>query len=467
MNGITAITLTAEQESSVWRMAAEPTNAALNTSGLGVGKTVVALEVAKMRNAQTILIIAPLGTRLGWKVTAERQQMNHEFYWIKTDKNKEEYLTLLKNGVKGIFFVGTEMFMRLGWEGKKRTKTWSTINPDMIVFDESHKASNRSTKTYKTLQLQTGENHLTGGFKLAMSATPSGNRFEGAWAIPRWLWPDDNVVPRSYDLWVGRWAATEYDPFSFSHKKIVGEKNPGEWYNSLPCRIHLEAEQKQVVTEERFVELTSKQRKIYDDLENDYVAWLGENPMVAELPITMRIRQRQTTLAEPIIDEEGTVSFADGAKSSKTVEVLNILENDIDGEHALIFSDSIKYNRGVLIPALVETGLKVGVWDGGVNQKDRETVKQQFINGDIQVIVATIPALAEGVDGLQAVCRNIIWVTRSENGVLNEQATGRIVRQGQKCVVREFVLTALDTHDQGSYKSLTDEALQRRLSVSR
>ena len=454
-----------EQLSAIWRMAYEPTCAALNTSGLGTGKTMMALEVAKVRGADVLLIIAPLGTRLGWKVTAQRQGMDHDFYWIKTDKNKDDYLSKLKTRQKGIYFIGIEYFVRLGWNGKTRDKLWSLVYPDFIVVDESHKASNRSTKTYKTLNLMTGDNFLKGGFKIGQSATPSGNKFEGAWAVPRWLWPDDDVAPRSYHLWVGRWAKTEYDPFSFSHKKVVGEKVSGAWYDSLPCHVHIEAPEHDIVREERYIELTPRQRKIYDDLEDQYLAWLGDNPLNVELPITLQLRQNQTTLAEPIINDDGDVDFSETSKSSTVDEILTIIKDEIDEESALIYSNSRKFNQNVVIPKLRKAGYSVEGYDGSVPHGEREEIKKRFISGETKYLVVVIAAGGTGIDGFQHATRNVIWANKDLNGVNNEQASGRVARQGQTRTVREFTIVAINTRMEGSYKSLADQEIERRRSL--
>lgn len=493
--------LDSEQSAAVWRAAYEPTNASLATSELGSGKTLVAVEIAKNRGADTNLIIAPLGTRPGWEHTFARQGMDQPFYWIKNDKNRDEILMKLRKNEPGIFFIGIEYFVRLGWkrtpilDGKgvqnrksngelmwdvKRDKLWNLVYPDFIVLDESHKGSNRGTKTFKALQLQTGENYLNGAYKHAMSATPYGNKFQNAWSIPRWLWPDDDIVPRSFDLWAGQWAQIEYDPFSFSHKKIVGEKNPGAWYDSLPCHIHLEAPPIEVVEydpvtkepgviyvirDERLIELTPKQRKIYDALENDYLAWLGDNPLVVELPITLMIRQNQVSLGEPTILDDGVVSFDENCKSSTMDEITSIIQNDIDEESAVIFSASQKFNEKVVVPRLKKLGYAAETYDGTLSDKKKNAARERFASGETKYLAVVIEAGGTGLDGFQHATRNVIWASKSLNGVSNTQATGRVPRRGQEKTVREFFITRVDTRDEESYNSLAMQELARRRSL--
>ena len=185
-----------------------------------------------------------------------------------------------------------------GWEGGKvRSKTWAK-SPDLVLFDEVHRAQNRNSKTHKTLK------QVTGGFKLAMSGTPTGNKFEGAWAVTRWLWPDE--ITNSFHIWVTRWCSTEYDHFAPGNRKVVGEKEPGAFFNWLPCYVRIESELDVSLDEEiRYVELSAVQRKAYDQLEKSMITWVEGNPLVVEFPITLRARLRQASLGMFSVDEAG------------------------------------------------------------------------------------------------------------------------------------------------------------------
>jgi superfamily II DNA or RNA helicase len=91
----------------------------------------------------------------------------------------------------------------------------------------------------------------------------------------------------------------------------------------------------------------------------------------------------------------------------------------------LIYTYYIEGIDRLLREALIEDGWKVGFYTG-----DDKTGKDAFINGDLDVLIATA-AIGTGVDGLQHVCNRLIvnvlpW-TRAEY----DQLLGRIYRQGQ------------------------------------
>jgi SNF2 family DNA or RNA helicase len=133
----------------------------------------------------------------------------------------------------------------------------------------------------------------------------------------------------------------------------------------------------------------------------------------------------------------------------------DILKNRIDDEPALILTDSKKFANVICarIPGAVP-------WHGDISQAQRQKNKEQFISGDVKYVVAVISAIAEGVDGLQHATRNIVWASRSDNRILNEQAMKRVHRQGQTRQVRSFDIVALDTYDSGVLTYQLSKALQ-------
>ena len=441
------ITPTPEQEDAIVKMVWESSGAVLNASTMGAGKTVKAVEVVRRRDDKVVLLIAPLGTRLGWKTTFERQGVELPFRWLNSTKEGKANLQAWEHAQEGIYFVGTEYFVRLGWVGKKRTNTWA-YEPDIVLFDEAHRSQNRHSKTYKTLK------QIKAPMKISMSGTPTGNNFSGAYAVTKWLWPE--TIENSFYVWRDRWCETEYDYFDPSGKKIVGEKNPGSFFNALPCYIRLESElDVDLVEEQVLVELSATQRKAYEKLEKDMILWVEDNPLIVEFPVTLRTRLRQATLGMFSVTDEGDVVFKDNCKSSKIEALEDILKNRIDAEPALILTDSRKFADVICarVPGSVP-------WHGEVSQAQREKHKAQFIAGEVKYIVAVISAIAEGVDGLQHATRNIVWVSRSDNRILNEQVMKRVHRQGQKQQVRSFDIVALDTYDSGVLSDQLSKALE-------
>jgi SNF2 family DNA or RNA helicase len=135
--------------------------------------------------------------------------------------------------------------------------------------------------------------------------------------------------------------------------------------------------------------------------------------------------------------------------------MFDVLQNDFDNEPALILTDSRKFADVVV--ARLDGAV---AWHGEVSQKDREVAKQKFMAGEVKYLVAVISAIAEGVDGLQHATRNVLWMSRSDNRILNEQAMARVYRQGQSRQVRSREIVAVDTYDLGVLSSQIIKAIE-------
>jgi SNF2 family DNA or RNA helicase len=365
----------------------------------------------------------------------------------------------LKTGVAGWYLISPEFFRKMYWGG---------MPVDFAVFDEAHRASNRKSKTAVALH------SLKAKGKLAMSGTIAGNRVEGFYSIIRWVYPD--VAGRSYWSWVDKYMSTKMD--FFAGKQPDGEKTPGIIVDSIPCYVRhlkrekccalhpkgIDSELPPVTFEQRTVQLSAEQKRIYKKLEKDLLVWLGENPLVVEVPVAMRVRLRQITLGVPTLLDDGSVDFMEDCKSSKLDEFFEIISDSPDGEPMLVLTHSQKFAR-VTVKRLQKAGFVAVEWSGAVSQKVRDGYLEDFIAGKIQFIVAVISAIGEGTDGLQEACSTVVWLSKDDNRILNEQASGRLDRQGQKGSVISYEIIAEDTYDEGQLSKLVRDQLAMNTSL--
>lgn len=442
------LTPTPEQEAAIQATVNEPTHAALNASDLGVGKSLMAVESSLRMNAKQTLISAPLHTRYGWQDTYLNQG-GTDFRWINNaNKSGREALQDFEWGRPGAYFIGRELFRLKDWEGMK---------PDLYIADESHSFSNKKSRAFKTNM------RLKAGYKIAQSATWYGGSWENAWTSARVLWPDRqepfDIADRSHYRWMERWCKTEYDPFAYNHKRVVGEKNPGEFANALPLYINLRSDQIEPQVIPIYIDLSPRQRKLYDQMEKDALSWLRSNPLVAELPPVKRARLRQITLAECDVDNDDVVHFPDDAHSS-TIDALKELLDDLQGEQVLLGTDSALFARlaAKRIPG-------VFAWTGDAKEDEREVAKARFINGDLRCIIATQAAIGEGTDGLQFASHIIVEASKADWGLLNQQFIGRLNRRGQAKRVLDYQIICRDTLDDEQSNSLLSQELAARQSM--
>lgn len=422
---------------------------------VGGGKTLIAIEVAKRMKTTTNFVIAPKGThKRAWEQTILRQIPEATVRYINSSKEGKRAFVDLEKGKAGWYIISPEFFRKFHWVG---------ITPELAVFDEIHRASNRKSTTSKMLHT------LKAKRRIGMSGTIAGNKVEGFWSIIRWIYPE--VAGRSFWNWVDAYCETKMD--HFAGKVVSGEAYPGAIVNTIPCYIrHLKREQccefhpkgidselPAIQTEVRTVELSPDQKRIYKKLEKDLFVWLGENPLAVQVPVATRIRLRQITLGVPIINEDGVVDFAEDCKSSKLDELFSILGDHPEGEQMLILTHSQKFAT-ITTKRLKKAGHTAFEWSGTSSQSTRDKALEAFIAGDIQFIVAVISAIGEGTDGLQEAASIVVWLSKDDNRLLNEQASGRLDRRGQKKSVISYEIIAEETYDEGQLSRLITDQLK-------
>ena len=426
--------------------------------------TVCTVELVKRLDAKTVLLIGPLNVDKAWKTTFENQGVDLPFVHINSTKAGLQAFADLKARVPGIYYIGREFFALSGTDKKRKDGTyarkarwsWASVKPDVACWDEAHSASNRKTASADALR------PLKAGYKVALSATPAGNKFQGFWAVTRWLWPEQ--IPKSFWKWADEWAVVE--PDEYTYKKVTGEKNPGAFVKSLPCYVKLEANLQEPLVKRFECPLTPEQRKQFDELKKQAMTWIDNNPLVADLPITLKIRLRQATLAEMNLEvgDDGTerVYFDLDAPSSKIDTIEQIIAANPD-ENLLILTDSQRFAEVAahrLAPCAVE-------WSGKTSKQERQDILETFGRpGGPKYIVGVIPALAEGVDGLQHHARIVVWCNKSTNNLLNIQASGRLNRTGQKHRVTSVELVAPNTLDTAEIDWLNVTAAEMKASLT-
>lgn len=476
--------------------------AAILAGQLGSGKTNVAVEVTRRMGwaDKVILLACPVkGTRVGWIRTFKQAGFTGDIKFLE-NKTKENFEDLL-DGVPGLYIIERSYLAGAASVRGKREPliAWNKAKRvDYALFDESHFASNRQSAAFRHWS------HIKPkSIKMAISGTWFGNRFEGAWAVTRALWP--SLIDKSFWRWVDTWSRKTFScPHCYIEledgdaglcprcygtitarniiRGIDAETHPGSFAESLPAYYYWEPDldeddpaRASTLKHPLFVELSPKHRKAYRQMENQALAWLEDNPLEADVPISQHTRLRQLSLGYLSVEETGDfdedgvpeqrVWFEDNAESPK-IDALNEFIADHPDENLFVVTDSRIFAE--ILPGRLKTKGGVTLWTGATKHSERErTLSEWGTRGKGNVLVATIPSIAEGVDGLQHVCNTIVWLNKSTNGLLNEQVLGRLKRRGQKNRVLEVEITAVETKDEPDNNRLDRTLTDRRSSMGK
>lgn len=454
----------------------------IQTGGMKTSLTTFAIRDS---GASRVLISAPAQTmRSAWVPTVadilgvEAREIGNR------TKAMQSALADFELGLSGVYMVTPQLLAR-----KSTDKSmWAG---DMLVLDESHelmspgKTGQRAISgyTYK----ESGESLARFfGARMALSGTAFRNKFEYAWSYGRFLWwwldARDELAYHNHYQWkqdrMTSHAVYRKNPRTGEAEAVKVfdlEKDSGKWINEAPCAItHLKRERcckfhprgfmplNEPVIQHETIPLLPAQKKAIKELEDMAVTWLDEHPLVSELPITTATRIRQVTLGVPTLipvgDGDYEVTFADDCPSPAIDWLLELLEWEIEGETCLVWTDSQKF-ASVVTKRLNSAGVKAFEYSGAT-RKDRDDNAARF-GSEFRVMVGVIAAGGTGLDGLQRVCNNSVYLNRSLDETLNEQSDGRDDRPGQERQVMRWFL-----HDDlGLSEGRFNEAIEKRLQL--
>jgi hypothetical protein len=454
-------------------------------AGMGSGKTVVSVEVILKSRPKRVLIVGVRDAYSQWAATLKEQQTGPEKDKLKlhriisTTQIGRDNLAKLVDGEDGLYYVGMEMLRAQDWETvsetspvhpdikaalgdavgdftipEKRAKQSHTFasmrTVDLLISDEAHRHSNQKAKALKTIET------IPALAKIALSGTFFGNKFENAWALTLWLWTKKIIGAKGVfeAKWCVKVPVMSKDgmrqirtPGGFPVSKIMGEREPGEFVKTLPCYVFIATPIGPVPAPEIVkVELGPEQARQYREMEHQSLTWIPtasgvkREPLVADLPITQRQRLRTAALAAmtliPGADEESSdsITFAVNCKSTTLDAAYKVLHRPSwVGKKVLILTHSKPFAEEVA--RRIGQKYRVGLKTGGVSSAHWDIDKASFMRpvsetDSVQYLVAVISAVGTAMDGLQANCAKVLWLSEDENNTNNMQGANRIWRDG-------------------------------------
>lgn len=229
------------------------------------GKTLMAIEIVRRRQPQSLLIVCPkIAINAVWKPAIESLG----------DLVPEVY-------VENYEAISTRSMRR--W--------WQRRPPEFIIADESHMIKNPNSLRSRALR---GIARRGTTYCLALTGTPLEGGIEDAWA------QFDLIDPTIFGSWQD--FKERYIIYGgYKQHQIIGYRNRDEFtekFNSRMFRVLLE-EVKEEPTRIRKVRirfpLGPHSRLIYDQMLNDFVVNLNSGPIVAPRVITQVMKLHQIT----------------------------------------------------------------------------------------------------------------------------------------------------------------------------
>ena len=468
-----------------WQIADQAKLRAHDYTGLvaieaGGGKSLTATLAIKDSGASSTLIIAPKSTFATAWIPTLRDNIGQDARVIGNDnKATKKALDDFLWGYPGIYLATPQFTARAD------TSEW---RGDYLIHDEAHQGVTMGTKLQRTLGgYSPMDNPMVTRFggRLALSGTPLRQAFANAWGLMKLLYPELSGPGQIADSNPFRWQIErmEYvevytnqrdrDGRPKKVKQFLGEKEPGKLLSEIPCAIihkrrercceyhpegFLPTAEPQVI--EREVILTSKQRRQIRDMEALMMAYIDDNPLIADIPLTQKQRIRQMTLGEceavATEDDKMTIEFPKDAPSPFLDETIHILSNLPDDECVVVFLESQRYAE-VLTYRLNKEGYASQEYSG-----KRKADLSKF-GTDYRVLVGVLSALGTGTAGLNHIAHTEIVYEQPVSLTMREQGFARLDRMDNTHRVQRYVL--LDS--EGVQAGRVDDLAAKKLMVNR
>jgi hypothetical protein len=341
----------------------------------------------------------------------------------------------------------------------------------MCITGNCHRVKNRKAQQTRGLKA------LKPVYKTGLSGTPADNAPDDLWSILNWLYPKKySAYWRHVHEYCEETEVEGKEGATF--KKVVGpnretvphmlaEMSP--WYirrlkedvlTDLPPKYYSDV----------WVDLSAEQRKLYNQMRKDMIAWIGEHedtPLTAGIVVAQLVRLQQFALATPLIDYKYVVTkrareyaLLKGGEPvpekrmvvkliepSSKLDALEEIVDDNPTEQLIVFSQS-KHMVNLVAQRMARKGVSTGLYTGDIRDRaTRDATVAAFQRGDLHVFAGTIAAGAETIT--LTASSTVVFLDRHWSPTKNKQAEDRAHRIGQSSAVQVIDIMARDTVDLG------------------
>ena len=426
------------------RMYAADNGGALLAWGMACGKTRAALDVARGMGFNKILVGCPKAVVEDdvWAREADRYHPEH-FTVIRLDQPSSKLKAIKLQNIR--WSHTTNVIVVVNYESSWRNPLSQEIENfgfDFAICDEVHRIKGRSSKQGKFFR----DMAIYVPYRLGLSGTPISNG-----ALTDAFGPINFCDP---GMWGNSIVRFEH---IFAVKPpgqhfVVGWRNEDEFSEQFWKLARHESRDILDLPEEqdtiKYFDLPPGARRVYDDLETKFVAWLDSGEVIVPANAAVKVGKMQQVCGGAILDEDGDTKFLHNARGKLTAEILK----DAGEVPVVIFC---KYRADMVLACAACVAAERSFME--LSGSSRQLVEWQQDLDPSSVLVVQIQSGAEGID----LTRAPIAIFFSVGHALSqyEQARARLSRTNQKSNAVSYIhLEARNTLDRLIYAGIQKKA---------
>lgn len=309
----------------------------------------------------------------------------------------------------------------------------NNINFKAVIADEIHRSKDPKSKQTRALWSATGDADI----RFALTGTPIANDVLDLWSILHWLSPEEWP---SKTRWVDRMINTMLNAFGGMMVLGIKPHMEQEFYAAVNPRMRRMLKKivlpwlPEMMFERRDVEMSTKQKKAYDQMRDLMIAELeGGDAVTAPSPLTQTIRLLQfaSSFAEMSVDEStGETKVRLSGPSCKVDALMNDIENKDFGDDSVAVCAVSRQLIELLSEEMTKAKIPHGLITGAQTDDERQQAVDDFQSGKTKWILFT--AQAGGVGITLTAARRLVMLQRPWSLVDHKQALDRVHRIGSE-----------------------------------
>lgn len=423
------------------------------------GKTMTAINITrgwyeKHSDVLRTLILSPPITLSNWKDEwLMNSEITKDLIIILYGSEKERVATFEAHKDKKVIFITNyeALLMRSLYE---KLLAWQ---PQVIIADEGHKIKDHTSRRAKLI-FPLADNAY---YRLLLTGTPILNSYMDLFSQFRFLDRGESLGKNFfafrgkyfYDKNAGM-ARGSYFPNWQPRPKIAKELEEIISKKSKTVKKENCLTLPPLVRPALKAELSKEQRRVYDQMKKDFIAYVNDKAAVATIAIVKALRLQQVVSGFVKLDDGNIHRFKDNPRAEQLKELLSTLCPHNKVLVWAVFHENYETIRNVC----EELGLKYVEVTGEVSEKDkREAVERFKTEADCSVFFSHPLSGGIGINLVEAKYA----ITYSRNFSLEQhiQAEGRNYRGGSHVhdKITHYDLVTANTIDEDVMESLNNK----------
>lgn len=394
---------------------------------MGLGKTlqaIVAIAQYRMKKKALSLIVCPTSLLYNWK--EEFAKFDPELKVLVVDGVPSARKRLFENMKKYDVIITSYTLLQKDIENYKPTSF------GYVVLDEAQHIKNRGTRNAKSVKMTQAEH------RLILSGTPIENSLDELWSLFDFLMPG---FLGSYDRFVEKYirvsGAEQTKNLEYLRKKVapfIMRRMKSDVLDDLPPVSEIVYH----------CQLTDVQQDLYrsyaESARNELVKLVERDGFDrVQIHVLATLTRLKQICCHPAIFAKEKAEGGDSAKYEMLMELLQTL---IEGKHKTVIFSQYTRMLQILREDLEARGIRFAYLDGSTKNR-LDIVKQFNEDENLPVFLVSLKAGGTGLNlvGADTVIHYDMWW----NPAVENQATDRVHRMGQKKNVSAYKLITLGT----------------------